>query len=120
MKKRLVLFSALFALVSIVAFAAADVTGRWVGEATGKGGPPTFTFKQAGSTLTGTSSGRGGDTEISNGKVEGDTISFEVTRDMGDKGKFVTHYKGTVSGVTMKLTAETEGRGSRELVLTKQ
>src|SRR5205807_222761 len=70
MKKRLVLLCAMFALASIVAFAA-DVTGKWVGEANpnGKGGPPTFNFKQSGTTLTGTTAGRGGDVEISNGKV---------------------------------------------------
>ena len=70
MKKRLVLFCALFALVGIVAFAAADVTGKWVGEATGKGGPPTFNFKQAGSTLTGTTTSRGGDVEICGCELE--------------------------------------------------
>jgi opacity protein-like surface antigen len=121
MKKRLVLLCAMFALASIVAFAA-DVTGKWVGEANpnGKGGPPTFNFKQSGTTLTGTTAGRGGDVEISNGKVDGEKVSFEVTRDMGDKGKFTTKYSGTVSGSTMKLSAETEGRGSRDITLTKQ
>jgi hypothetical protein len=121
MKKRLVLTSAMLALFSIVAFAA-DVTGKWVGEAnpSGKGGPPTFNLKQDGTKLTGTASARGGEVEISNGKVEGDKVSFEVPRDMGDKGKFTTKYSGTVSGTTMKLTAEMEGRGSRDITLTKQ
>jgi opacity protein-like surface antigen len=121
MKKRLVLLCALVALFSIVAFAA-DVTGKWVGEANpnGKGGPPTFNLKQDGTKLTGTSVSPRGDSEVSNGKVDGDKVSFEVTRDMGDKGKFTTKYSGTVSGTTMKLTAETEGRGSRDITLTKQ
>jgi hypothetical protein len=119
MKKRLVLFCAMFALASIVAFAA-DVTGKWVGEAGGKGGPPTFNLKQSGTTLTGTSSGRGGDTEISNGKIDGNNISFEVTREIPDKGKFTTKYSGTVDGSTMKLKAD-NGRGDpRDVTLTKQ
>jgi hypothetical protein len=121
MKKRLVSLFALFALVGAVAMAA-DVTGTWKGEAptNGKGGPPSFTFKQSGATLTGTSAGRGGDTEIANGKVDGDNISFEVTRDMGDKGKFTTKYSGSVSGTTMKLKADS-GRGDpRDVTLTKQ
>ena len=120
MKKLSIMF-ALFALASLVAFGA-DITGKWVGEAGGggKGGPPTFNFKADGSKLTGTSEGRGGATEISNGKIDGDKISFSVVRDMGDKGKFTTNYKGTVSGDTMKLSAETEGRGGpREVVLKK-
>src|SRR5271170_2202512 len=101
MKKRIFSLCALLALASLVAFAA-DITGKWVGEANpnGKGGPPTFTFKADGMKLTGTTAGRGGDTEISNGMIDGDKVSFEVTRDMGDKGKFTTKYSGTVSGTS--------------------
>lgn len=118
--KKLISLCALFALSTVMALAA-DVTGTWKGEANpnGKGGPPSFTFKQAGSALTGTSAGRNGDTEISNGKVDGDKVSFEVTRDMGDKGKFTSKYSGTVSGTTMKLSVET-ARGTNEITLTKQ
>ena len=122
MKKRLVTLCALLALASLVAFAAADVTGKWTSEAPagGKGGPQTFNFKQAGSALSGTQEGgRGGPVEITNGKIDGDNIMFEITRDMGDKGKITTKYSGTVSGTTMKLSADS-GRGGREVVLTKQ
>jgi len=119
MKKRLVLFCAMFALASIVAFAA-DVTGKWVGEAGGKGGPPTFNFKQTGTNLTGTQSGRGGETGISNGKVEGNNVMFEVTREIPDKGTFTTKYAGTIDGNTMTLKADS-GRGEpRTITLTKQ
>jgi len=87
--KKLISLCALFALTTVMALAA-DVTGTWKGEANpnGKGGPPTFMLKQAGSALTGTTTGRGGEIEISNGKIDGDKVYFEVTRDMGDKGKF--------------------------------
>src|SRR5579863_9271889 len=108
MKKRLVTLCALLALASLVAFAA-DITGKWVGEANpnGKGGPPTFMLKSDGGAITGTQEGgRGGPVEISNGKMDGDKVSFEVTRDMGDKGKFTTKYSGTVSGGTMKLSMD--------------
>ena len=84
----------------------------------GKGGPPTFNFKQDGSALTGTTAGRGGDTAISNGKVDGDKVSFEVKREM--QGNEITiKYSGTVSGSTMKLSMDM-GRGAREITLTKQ
>jgi hypothetical protein len=118
--KKLITLCAMFALTAIMALAA-DVTGTWKGEANpnGKGGPPNFTFKQAGSALTGTTSMRGTDVEIANGKIDGDKISFEVTRDMGDKGKFTSKYSGTVSGTTMKLTVES-ARGTNEITLTKQ
>ena len=117
--KKLVSLCALFALTTIAAFAA-DVTGTWKGEAMGKGGPPSFTLKQAGSALTGTSTGRNGETEISNGKVDGDKVYFEVTIDMGDKGKRTSKYSGTVSGSTMTLKVD-RGRGDpQDMTLTKQ
>jgi hypothetical protein len=118
MKKRVTLLCALFALSSLVAFAA-DITGKWVSEAGGKGGPQTFTLKQTGSALTGTvEGGRGGAAEIKNGKVDGDNVSFEVNREMG--GNAITiKYAGSVSGSSMKLSFDA-GRGPRDLTLTKQ
>lgn len=98
----------------------ADVTGKWAGAAgAGKGAPQTFNLKQDGSALTGTvEGGRGGPLEISNGKVEGDKVSFEVVREFN--GNSITlKYSGTVSGNAMQLTVET-GRGPREVTLTRQ
>ncbi len=117
--KKLISLCALFALTTVMALAA-DVTGTWKGEANpnGKGGPPTFTFKMDGSKLTGTTTGRGGETAISNAKIDGDNISFEVTREMGGN-TVTTKYSGTVSGTSMKLTMES-ARGSRDMTLTKQ
>jgi opacity protein-like surface antigen len=123
MTKRLVTLCALLALATVAAFAAADISGKWVSEAPagGKGGPQTFTFKQAGSDLSGSvDAGRGGPVDFSGGKVDGDKVSFEVTRDMGDKGKFTTKYSGSVTGTTIKLNAD-NGRGTpREITLNKQ
>jgi hypothetical protein len=118
--KKLISLCALFALTTVMALAA-DVTGTWKGEANpnGKGGPPTFNLKQSGSTLTGVQTSGRGDVEISNGKVEGDHVYFEVTRDMGDKGKFTSKYSGTVSGGTMKVSVES-ARGTNDMTLTKQ
>ena len=39
---------------------------------------------------------------ISNGKVDGNNVSFEVTRDMGGQS-FTMKYEGVVSGSEMKL-----------------
>lgn len=117
--KKLISLCALFALTTVMALAA-DITGTWKGEANpnGKGGPPTFMLKQAGSALTGSTTGRGGEIEISNGKVDGDKVYFEVIRDMGGD-KVTIKYSGTVSGATMKLSMES-ARGTREMTLTKQ
>ena len=117
MKNRLFMLFALLALASVVVLGA-DVSGKWTAE--GRGGTQTYALKQSGSTLTGTvDAGRGGPVEISNGKVDGDNVTFEVTRDMGDKGKFTTKYTLTVSGNTLKGSAD-NGRGPRDVTLTKQ
>ena len=76
---------------------AADVTGKWTAEMQGQNGTTTTTMnlKADGNNLTGTISGRQGDTNISDGKVDGNNISFTVVRQMnGNEMKMV--YKGTV------------------------
>src|SRR3954449_7890350 len=84
---------------------AADVTGtwKWTVERNGNTIETTLKLKQDGEKLTGTISGRqgGSDTEITDGKVAGDKISFKVTREFNGN-KFVREYQGTVSGDTIK------------------
>jgi len=117
--KKLISLCALFALTTVMALAA-DVTGTWKGEAQGNRPAPTFNLKQSGSALTGVQASGRGDVEIANGKVDGDKVYFEVTRDMGDKGKVTSKYSGTVSGSTMTLKMDM-GRGEpRDVTLTKQ
>jgi hypothetical protein len=117
--KKLISLCALFALSTVMALAA-DITGTWKGEANpnGRGGPPTFTFKQDGAMLTGKTSMRGNEIEISNGKVDGEKLWFEVSFE-GQNGKMTMKYSGTVEGSTMKLSVES-ARGTREVTLTKQ
>jgi len=120
MKNRLVSFCALLAVSALLIFAA-DISGTWKSEAPagGKGGPSTFVFKVDGSTLTGTmEGGRGGPVNLSDGKVDGDNISFSVTRDFQGQS-MTTKYTGKVTsdGITLSY----EGRqGTREMKLTKQ
>ena len=98
-------------LMALVASAfAADVTGKWVAESQGRNGPTqtTFNFKAAGTALTGTVSGRGGDTEIADGKINGEDISFTVVRKMGEM-EMKLLYKGKVAGDEIKMTMEIEG-----------
>jgi len=90
---------------------AADVTGKWTAQVPGRNGQTremTFTFKADGGALTGAVSGRQGDTPISEGKIEGDQISFSQTMEFnGNSMKFV--YKGTVSGDEIKFTRSRDG-----------
>ena len=94
-----------------VAALAADVSGKWTAQVPGRNGQTremTFNLKADGGTLTGTVSGRQGDTPISDGKIEGDQISFSQTMEFnGNSMKFL--YKGTVSGDEIKFMRSRDG-----------
>jgi hypothetical protein len=101
----------LTALLAVGAFAA-DVTGKWSWEAPGRGGQGTrtqsMTLKADGAKLTGSLEGPQGPTEITDGKIDGDNVSFMVVREMnGNTMKMA--YKGTLSGDDLKLTMTMEG-----------
>jgi hypothetical protein len=126
MTKKLLFVTTLLLVVAFVAFAA-DVTGKWTYEQPGRQGGPgrqvTITLKQDGAKLTGSvpammggrrgGGGGGGDAaappadqEISNGKVDGNNISFEVKRTTPN-GDIVTKYEGTLNGETLHLKITT-------------
>jgi hypothetical protein len=104
-------------VVLLIAFAAAssvagDATGKWVAEFTSPDGQTrqsTFNFKVEGDVLTGTVSGRSGDATIEEGLVDGDSISFSVTRNWG-QGDVKFHYAGTVQDDEIQMTVTIEGR----------
>jgi hypothetical protein len=104
----------LLGLLSIAALAA-DIGGKWTAQMPGRGGQTreaTFNFKVDGNTLTGTVSGPRGDMEISDGKIDGDQISFSQTMEFnGNSTKIL--YKGTVSGDQIKFTRQREGGEGR-------
>jgi len=108
-----ILVMAVMAMGLVLATAmAADVTGKWTSERPGRGGETmttTFNFKADGTALTGTvSSPMGGDNAISEGKIDGDNISFVVKMEMMGN-EMTMKYKGTVAGDEIKMTMEFEG-----------
>ncbi len=115
-------------ILLVVAFAAtaADVSGKWVYEQAGRGGgnpvKVTLALKAQGANLTGTMTrpGPNGDMEmpISEGKVDGDNVSFKVTIEFGGNS-FTSSYAGTVSGNDMKLKITRPGRGGGDPVTTE-
>jgi hypothetical protein len=111
-KKMKLRVTLLTALLAVGAFAA-DVTGKWAAEMPGRNGQPPRTqqmeFKIDGGTLTGSFESPRGSTPISEGKVDGDTITFKVVREMN--GNSVTQkYVGTISGDVINFKVSTEGR----------
>ena len=132
MTKKLLFVTTLLFVVAFVAMAA-DVSGKWTYQQPGRGGgdptPVTITLKQDGAALTGSVPGfaRGGGagtpSDITNGKVDGDKVYFEVKR-TGQNGETITKYEGTVSGDSMKLKVTRPGRGgdpmTNEFTATKE
>jgi hypothetical protein len=101
---------------------AADIDGKWTAHFEGRNGEQTqtLTLKASDNVLTGTMQGaQGRAAEISNGKIDGDSISFTVVREFRDN-KFTQEYKGTVSGSDLKLTVSGGRGGSREVTYKKE
>ena len=95
---------------------AADVTGKWTAEMKGPQGntrQSTMNLKADGNSLTGTVEGmRGGSTSISDGKVDGDNVTFSVVREF-QGNEFKMNYKGVMKGDTIHFTVSRDGGEGR-------
>jgi len=122
MTKKLVTLGTILLLIALVAMAVDAITGKWTISQEGRnGGPPrvsTLDLKVNGATVTGTllatmGGGGGGQAPapapISNGKVNGNTVTFDVVRDFGGNS-MTMKYEGTVSGDEMKLNITRTGQ----------
>jgi hypothetical protein len=112
---------ALAALTLGVSFAA-DIDGKWTGQVQGRRGTQTQTLmlKADGNMLTGSiQGGRGGPVDISNGTIDGDTVSFTVFREFGEN-KITQQYKGTLSGGELKLTMSGGRREPMAVIYKKE
>jgi hypothetical protein len=81
-----------------------DPTGMWSWTITGRDGAPrkvTAKLKVEDGKLSGTVSGRNGDTAIDDPKLNGDELSFSVTREFNGN-KFIQKFSGKVSGDSLK------------------
>jgi hypothetical protein len=122
MTKKL-LFVTTILLVVALGLWAADVTGKWTFQQEGRNGPQTVTLdlKSSGGMLTGTVAGggrRGADpTPISEGKIDGNSISFKTAVEFNGNS-IVTTYKGTVDGDSIKLDVTRPGRGGGDPTTT--
>jgi len=108
--KKLALATMFLALTSVAALAA-DFNGKWTAEVRSRQGgttTSTITLKVDGNTVTGSMSSQMGDAPISNGKVDGDNISFDVVRTFGDNS-ITLSYAGKADGSTIKFTRTIKG-----------
>lgn len=104
----LVLFAA-----AAMTLSAADISGNWKATADfgGQAMERTFTFKVEGDKVTGeTTSSMMGKSTITNGKIQGDTVTFNIKVKFEDNEMELT-YKGKVnaSGNEIKFTVDGVG-----------
>jgi hypothetical protein len=96
---------------------AADATGtwKWTIERNGNTVESTLKLKQDGQKLTGTMKRMDTESEIEDGKIAGDTVTFKVTREFNGN-KFVLNYQGKVSADTIKGDIKFEREGETQTI----
>lgn len=90
-----------------------DLNGSWKSSFTNQQGQARETIyklKVEDGKLSGTVSGRNGETAIEDAKLAGDEVSFSVTREFNGN-KMVIKYSGKVSGDTIKGKSESQRDG---------
>ena len=133
MNRKLLFVGAILLAGALVVMAADSMTGKWTFEQAGRGGGAprvtTLDLKVAGVVVTGTilqpMGGRGGAApaaptpiEIKNGKVTGDSLTFDVVRETPN-GAMTTKYEGTAAGGELKLKITAPGRGGGDPTTTE-
>ena len=105
MKLRKILFSGLLILAVSALVLAADVTGTWTAAIDTQIGEQnyTYTFKVEGEKLTGKAKSQYGETDLTEGVVKGDDISF--VENLNYEGMLLKiTYKGKIAGDEIKFT----------------
>jgi hypothetical protein len=102
----------LLPLISLVL--AYDISGKWSAQVPGGQGTvrTVFTFGVDGTKLLGTVSNPQGLTAISEGKINGNEISFVVVRNF-DGNEMKLFYRGKVSGDEIDFTSKAEDDGGQ-------
>jgi hypothetical protein len=104
-------------LLAIVPAFGADVTGKWTASFETQIGTQNYTydFKVDGDKLTGTAKSQTGESQISEGVVKGDDISFVETLDYQGQSLRIV-YKGKISGDEIKFARNVADMVSEDLV----
>lgn len=110
----------LFVALGSVAALAADFNGKWTATVETPRGTQalTFTFHVDGAKLTGTITSPRGDSEIQEGKIDGDNISFTQTVSFSGNEMKIT-YTGKADGETIKFTRQVGDRPAQDFVASR-
>ena len=79
----------------------------------------TLMLKASGSKLTGSLQRRRGAEEISDGTINGNDVSFKVTREPNGKKAITQQYKARFRADELKLTVTGPRGGTRDILFTK-
>ncbi len=117
--RNVVVLTILAAVLALTAWAA-DLTGQWTATFNTQIGEQhyTYTFKVDGEKLTGTAKNDRGTTDITNGTIKGDQISFDERLDFNGQ-TIVIQYTGTVSGDSIKLHRKVGDLAEEDLVANR-
>jgi hypothetical protein len=115
---------AVLVLCSLVCLFAADITGKWKSEFESQVGAQkyTFEFKVEKGKITGTATANVAGTDmkakITDGKIEGDKISFSESLDYNGQALAI-EYKGTISGDEIKVERNVTGTSDGTITLKR-
>ena len=110
-----------FFLLASVGAMAADYNGKWSANVETPRGTQaiTFDFHVDGAKLTGTVTSPRGESEISDGKIDGDSITFTQTVNFNGN-EFKINYSGKADGAdTIKFTRQAGDRPALEFSATR-
>jgi hypothetical protein len=113
---RKTLLALLFLTFGSVAMQAADFNGKWTAEFDTQIGVQKYTyeFHVDGTTVTGKATNERGETAITEGKIDGDTITFVENLSFNGMDIKIT-YTGKIDGDTIKFTRKVGDFATEEL-----
>jgi hypothetical protein len=117
MTRRLFVALALCAL-AFAPLRAADISGKWAASFETQIGKQNYSyeFKVTGSTLTGKAKSDNGETELKEGKVAGDTVTFVENLSYQGMDLKITYTGKIVSDDEIRFTRDVAGIANEELV----
>jgi hypothetical protein len=113
---RKIALALLFVAFTAVGAHAADFNGKWTAEFDTQIGPQKYTyeFHVDGAKVTGKAANQNGETVISEGKIDGDTITFVENLSFNGTDIKIT-YTGKINGDEIKFTRQVGDFATEEL-----